>query len=176
MNGARVTALRPALFLDRDDTLVRDKGYMHRPEDLVWMPGAIAAVKAANDAGWRVVVVTNQSGIGRGLFSVPQMDAFHAAMAADLAAHGAQIDAWYFCPYHPDATIPAYRVADHPDRKPNPGMLQRAIRDLELDPDRSVMIGNTADDVEAGRRAGLRAFQVKEGELEACFSAVLAAA
>ena len=167
-------ALAPALFLDRDDTLVRDKGYMHRPEDLAWMPGAIAAVKAANDAGWLVVVITNQSGIGRGLFDEAQMRAFHAAMAADLAAHGARIDAWYFCPYHQDATIPAYRIADHPDRKPNPGMLQRAMRDLPIDPARSVMIGNTADDVEAGRRAGVRAFLVLEGELEACVAAALA--
>jgi D-glycero-D-manno-heptose 1,7-bisphosphate phosphatase len=165
---------RPALFVDRDDTLVRDKGYMHRPEDLVWMPGAIAAVKAANDAGWLVIVVTNQSGIGRGLFSEAHMHGFHAAMQADLAAHGARIDAWYFCPFHADATIPEYRVADHPDRKPNPGMILRALADLPIEASRSVMIGNSRDDVDAGRRAELTAFQVGDGEIEGLVARLLA--
>lgn len=167
---------RPALFLDRDDTLVRDKGYMHRPEDLAWMPGAIDAVKAANDSGWLVVVVTNQSGIGRGLYSEADMHGFHAAMAADLQAAGAHVDAWYFCPFHPDAAIPAYRAADHPDRKPNPGMLLRAMRDLPIDASRSVMIGNTDDDVEAARRAGLQGLRVAEGDLASATRQVLDAA
>jgi len=165
---------RRALFFDRDDTLVRDSGYMHRPEDLVWAHGAIAAVKAANDAGWLVVIVTNQSGIGRGLFTLAQMHAFHAAMRRALTANGARIDALYYCPYHADATIPEYRVPDHPDRKPNPGMLLRAIRDFALDPAACALIGDQESDMEAARRAGVAPYKTQGGDILAIVSDVLA--
>lgn len=167
-------ALRPAVFLDRDDTLIRDKGYMHRKEDLVWLPGAIAAVRAINDAQHLAIVVTNQSGIGRGLFTEADMHAFHAAMQADLAAAGAHIDAFYFCPFHEDATIPAFRVADHPDRKPNPGMVLRAMAEHQVDPSRAVMIGNEQRDLDCAHRAGIRGLLTDGGDLAALVRRALA--
>ena len=146
---------RPCAFLDRDGTLTLDKGYAHRVEDLVWMPGAREAVRLLNDRGWRVIVCTNQAGIAKGHFVEDEMRAFHTAMQAELAAGGAYVDAFYHCPYHPQAVVEHLR-ADHHDRKPNPGMLLRAMRDWRIDIDRSFMLGDKASDVEAGEAAGVR--------------------
>ena len=154
MPQASRSAGQVALFLDRDGTLTHDKGYTHRAPDLVWLPGAKAAIARANQAGAMVVLVTNQSGIGRGYFTEQDMHAFHAAMEQDLALIGARIDAVYFCPFIADAPDPRYRHPDHPDRKPNPGMLLRAIADHGLDPTRSMMVGDQPSDLEAARRAG----------------------
>jgi D-glycero-D-manno-heptose 1,7-bisphosphate phosphatase len=153
-NPSTPTSLRAALFLDRDGTLTHDDGYTHRVEDLRWLPGAKEAVLAANQAGAVVILVTNQSGIGRGMFTEADMAAFHAAMQADLTAMGARLDAIYFCPFIAEATDPRHRHPDHPDRKPNPGMLLRAIADHGIDPARSLMVGDQPTDLEAGRRAG----------------------
>lgn len=155
---------RPCAFLDRDGTLNRDTGYTHRPEELAWMPDAREAVRRLNDAGWLVVVVTNQSGIARGYFDEPAMHRFHEAMQAGLAEAGARIDAFYFCPHHVDGVVPDY-CNDHPDRKPRPGMLLRAMTDLDIDPARSFMIGDRADDVLAGKAAGLAAHRYDGGSL-----------
>ena len=99
---------RPGLaILDRDGVLNLEQGYAHRPDQLVLAPGAAAAVRRLNEAGWIVAVVTNQSGVARGLYDEAQVGIFHAAIAAALAAAGAHVDAWYFCPFHPDAGIVA---------------------------------------------------------------------
>lgn len=156
---------RPALFLDRDGTLIEDDGYTVRAEDLRWLPGAIEAILYANDMGALVFVVTNQSGIARGLYSEADMHAFHAHMRAQLAEHGARIDAFYHCPYHPDGTVARFAHADHPDRKPAPGMLRRAFTEFPADAARSVMIGDRDLDVEAGVRAGMRGVKVAPGTL-----------
>jgi histidinol-phosphate phosphatase family protein len=159
--------LRRAVFFDRDGTLNHDEGYTHRAEDLVWNPGAIEAVRLANEAGYLAIVATNPSGIGRGLFDEAAMHAFHARMKRDLEAAGARLDAIYFCPYVPEATHPDYRHPDHPDRKPNPGMLKRAIEELAIDPLRSVMIGNSPDDLAAARAAGIAGHLYQGGDLAA---------
>jgi D-glycero-D-manno-heptose 1,7-bisphosphate phosphatase len=166
---------RPAAFLDRDGTLNRDEGYIHRPEDLVWNPGAKAAVKRLNEAGWRVIVCTNQSGIARGLFDEAAMHAFHAAMQAELAREGARIDAFYFSPYHVDGVIPAYAIP-HQDRKPNPGMLIRAMADWPTDRARSFMIGDREDDVLAAAAAGVKGYRYRGGSLLAVVEQALAEA
>ena len=162
-----------AAFLDRDGVLIVDKGYPHRPEDLVFIDGAAAAIRRLRHAGFRIVVVTNQSGVARGLFTLAQMDAFHTLMRDALAAEGAEIDAIYACPYLPDATVAAFSHPDHPDRKPNPGMILRAIADLDLDPDRSILIGDKASDMEAARRADVTGARFHGGDLDA-FVAMLA--
>ncbi len=154
--------VRPAVFFDRDGTLNRDLGYTYRPEDLVWNDGAMDAIAAANSAGWLAIVVTNQSGVGRGLFDEAAMHRFHAHMQADLARASARIDAFYFCPFHPQAISPALRHPNHPDRKPNPGMLVRAIADHAIDPARSLMIGDSAADAAAAHALGL-AFLIHTG-------------
>lgn len=166
--------LRPALFLDRDGVLNEDRGYVHRWEDFCWIPGAREAVAAFNARDWWVFVVTNQSGVGRGYYPEADVLALHARMEADLAAAGARIDAFYYCPFHPEALEDRYRHPDPPDRKPNPGMLLRAMADWPVDAARSVMVGDKAIDLEAGQRAGVRSLLFPGGDLEAFLAAEVA--
>ncbi|MNS51832.1 D-glycero-alpha-D-manno-heptose-1,7-bisphosphate 7-phosphatase [compost metagenome] len=154
---------RPAAFLDRDGVLIVDCGYPHRPDQLVLIPGAAEAVKRLNDAGYVVVIVTNQSGVARGLFSEETMHGFNALLVERLAEAGARIDAVYAAPHHAEAVDERYRHPDHPDRKPNPGMLLRAIAEHDLDPARSLMIGDQPSDMEAARRAGVAGHRFPEG-------------
>ena len=157
--------LRPALFLDRDGVLVEDVGYPHRLEDLRWIAGAREAVRLANEAGWWVFVVTNQSGVGRGMFAPETVDAFHAAMSDQLATAGAHVDRFYSCFFHPEAAVPQWRHPDHPDRKPNPGMLLQALAEHPVDQARSVLIGDRASDLEAAGRAGVQGLLYAGGDL-----------
>ncbi|MNU90299.1 D-glycero-alpha-D-manno-heptose-1,7-bisphosphate 7-phosphatase [compost metagenome] len=154
---------RPGAFLDRDGVLIFDCGYPHRPDQLVLIPGAAEAVKRLNDAGYVVVIVTNQSGVARGLFSEETMHGFNALLVARLAEAGARIDAVYAAPHHAEAVDKRYRHPDHPDRKPNPGMLLKAIAEHDLDPARSLMIGDQPSDLEAARRAGVAGHRFPEG-------------
>jgi D-glycero-D-manno-heptose 1,7-bisphosphate phosphatase len=158
---------RAAVFLDRDGVLNVDHGYVGAVERFEWIAGAREAVARLNRLGLLVVVVTNQSGIGRGYYDEAAMEAVHAAMTADLAKAGAHIDALYACPFHPEAADPRYRHPDHPDRKPNPGMILRAIADLNIDPSRALLIGDKATDLEAARRAGVRGVRFGGGDLDA---------
>jgi len=179
MSGWGITdamnAQRPVMVIfDRDGVLNVDHGYAYDPARLEWIPGARAAVKRVNEAGAIAVIATNQSGIGRGYYSEIQMEAFHAEMLAQLAAQGARIDAVYFCPFHEDAAEDRYRVADHPDRKPNPGMLLRALADFAVAPTDAVMIGDKPSDMEAARRAGVRGVFYEGDDLEALTQAQLA--
>jgi len=165
---------RPAAFLDRDGVLIEDVGYPHRPEDLHLIPGAAAAVARLNAAGLPVVVVTNQSGVARGLFTLDQMEAFNRLLMNRLADGGGEVHAVYACPYHAEAVVPAFRHPDHPDRKPNPGMLLRAMADLDLDPEGSLMIGDKPSDLEAARRAGVPGYLFEGGDLDAFVERLLA--
>jgi D-glycero-D-manno-heptose 1,7-bisphosphate phosphatase len=166
--------VRPAAFLDRDGVLNVDIGHTHRAEDLVWLPGAREAILNLNEAGYLVLVITNQAGIARGHYGEAEMAAFHARMQDDLAEIGAHIDAFYFCPFHEEAVTPAYRIADHPDRKPNPGMILRAMREWPVDPTRSFLIGDQDRDIAAARRAGLPGFLFQGGNLRCSVEAALA--
>lgn len=162
-----------AVFLDRDGVLNIDHGYVHDPAKLDWIDGARDAVAAMTRAGLKVLVVTNQSGIGRGYFDEPALKRFHVAMQAQLAEVGGRIDAFYHCPFHEAAAVEAYRVADHPDRKPNPGMILRGLAEWSLRPDEAVIIGDRDIDVEAGRRAGMPGHLFEGGDLRAFVGAVL---
>jgi histidinol-phosphate phosphatase family protein len=165
--------IRPVAFLDRDGVLNADTQYTHRAEDLVWIGGAREAVRALNDAGYYVIVVTNQAGIGRGFYDEPSMHAFHDRMQNELAAIGAYIDAFYYCPFHPDAQLAKYRHPDHPDRKPNPGMLLRAFENWPVRIADSFLIGDRLSDIEAARRAGVRGFLFEGGDLAKFVSEIL---
>ena len=156
---------RPALFLDRDGVLNEDPGYVHRWEDFHWIPGAREAVAAFNAAGWWVFVVTNQSGVGRGYYAEDDVIALHARMSESLDEVGARIDAYYYCPQHPEAQVDVYRHPDPPDRKPNPGMLLRAISEWPVDLSRSLMVGDKDSDLQAAARAGVRALHFTGGNL-----------
>ena len=147
-------APRAALFLDRDGVIVEEVPYLHRPEDIRFIPGAAETIAAANRAGLPVVVVTNQSGIGLGLYGWAEFAATQEQILRDLGTAGAVPDMVIACPYHPDGK-PPYLHPDHPDRKPRPGMLLRAAERLGLDLGRSWIVGDRAADMEAGRAAGL---------------------
>lgn len=157
---------RSAIFFDRDGTLNRDNGYTFRVEDLEFLPGAVAAVRAANDAGALAIVVTNQAGIARAKYTSKDMREFHAAMQQELRTHGAHIDAFYHCPFHADAAIAPLARAGHPDRKPNPGMLRRALLEWPTDPARTILVGDHDNDVAAASIIGVRGFKVEPGEIE----------
>lgn len=155
--------LRPALFLDRDGVVVDDPGYLSKPEDVVLLPGAAAAIAAINRAGWPVIVNTNQSGVGRGYFGWSAFAAVQAAVSAQLARHGAHLDMVIACPYHPEAEGP-FRRGDHPWQKPRTGMIEAAAKALPIDLASSWIVGDRARDLVAGRDAGLAgAFHVLTG-------------
>jgi D-glycero-D-manno-heptose 1,7-bisphosphate phosphatase len=160
------TLRRRALFLDRDGVINVDHGYVGSRDRFEWIPGAREAIVAATRAGWHVFVVTNQSGIARGRYD---QAAFHGLMdwiADEVRASGGTIDDLRHCPFHPDATVPAYRA--HSDwRKPAPGMLLDLIRVWELDPARCVMIGDQQTDLEAARVAGVHGHLFSRGDLMA---------
>ena len=158
-------APRPALFLDRDGVLNEDQGYVHRWEDFRWIAGAKATVAAFNRAGWLVIVVTNQSGVGRGYYTEAAVHDLHRHMQAALAKAGAHIDAFYHAPQHPDAAEPAYRHPDPPLRKPNPGMILQALQDWPIDREASLLIGDKPSDLEAALRAGIRGVLFEGGDL-----------
>ena len=144
----------PALFLDRDGVLVEEVGYLSRPEDVAAMAGAAEVVAACNAANVPVALVTNQSGVGRALYGWPDFAAVQARLADLLAAAGAKLDGVFACAYHAEAQG-AFAIAGHPWRKPGDGMLHAAAEALGLDLAGSWMVGDTASDIAAARRAGL---------------------
>lgn len=156
---------RPAVFFDRDGVINQDKGYTHKVEDLVFIHGAVAAIREVNDCGALAIVVTNQAGVARGLYGPDAVQRFHQAMAEQLARQGAHIDAFYSCMHHPDAVVPAYWHPNHPDRKPNPGMILRAMAEWPIDPGTSQLIGDMASDIEAARQAGVAGHLFDGGDL-----------
>jgi D-glycero-D-manno-heptose 1,7-bisphosphate phosphatase len=144
-----------AVFLDRDGVLVDDPGYLSDPDAVRLLPGAARSLVALRAAGWRLVVVTNQSGFARGHFTEERLAGIHARLGELLAAGGATLDAIYYCPHHPDGSAGAYRRACD-CRKPLPGLLLAAARDLRLDLAACWMVGDQPKDVAAGRAAGCR--------------------
>lgn len=141
---------RRAIFLDRDGTLNRDKAYVHRIEDWEWLPGVIPALARLKAAGWLLVVVSNQSGIARGMFGHAELNALQDHANAALAPHHADIDAWYNCPHLPEITGPCQC------RKPSPGLLLQAAEEWGIDLARSWMIGDKMRDVQAGHACGCK--------------------
>jgi D-glycero-D-manno-heptose 1,7-bisphosphate phosphatase len=165
-------ALRPAAFLDRDGVINVDHGYTYKPEDLVFIDGAPAAIRRLNEAGYWVVVVTNQSGVARGFYTEIDVERFHAHMQAELTKMGARVDAFYSCPYHPEGIVAEYRL-DHPDRKPKPGMILRALGDLPIDASRSFLVGDQPTDMAAAAAAHISGHRFCGGDLDDFVAGVL---
>jgi D-glycero-D-manno-heptose 1,7-bisphosphate phosphatase len=154
--------LRSAVFLDRDGTLIEEVGYLDRAERVELYPFSIDAVRALNRAGLRVVMVTNQSGIARGFFSEAVVEGVHRHIAGLLETGGARIDAYYYCPHHPDGKVAQYaRACDC--RKPGRGLVDRAARDLGIDPAHSFVVGDRWLDVALARAVGARGVLVRTG-------------
>lgn len=154
--------MTPAVFLDRDGTLIEERGYLDRLDLLTIFPWTADALRLLKRAGYAIVVVTNQSAIARGMIDEAFLDEVHREMSARLARGGAVIDRYYFCPHLADATIERYRAACR-CRKPGPGMIEQACREMSLDAGRSVMIGDRWLDVACGRAAGTRTVLVRTG-------------
>jgi len=151
-------------FIDRDGVIIEERGYVYRIEDFAPLPGAIAALRDLQAAGYALVVITNQSGIARGLYSESDYLIFSAHMEARLRADGVRLDAVEYCPHLPDAVVARYRL-DCDCRKPRPAMLQRAASRLGIDLGSSVVVGDRRTDIEAGRAAGVgRCFLVRSGQ------------
>ena len=147
-NPAPSRTHRPAAFFDRDGVLNVDHGYVHRTEQLEWVAGAPESVRLLNEAGYYVLVITNQSGVARGFFDEAAVKSFHAHMQNVLAEKGAHIDAFYYCPHHPEGTVKAFAMACN-CRKPRTGMLEQAARDWPIDITRSFFIGDKDADMVA---------------------------
>lgn len=150
---------RAAVFLDRDGTLNVEVGYLNQFEDWEWIPGAVEAIRRINQMGYLAIVVTNQAGIARGYYDAPDMHELHRRVNRLLAQAGARIDAYYFCPHHPDHG----EVRSCACRKPEPGMLLQARREFDIDLAGSWLIGDKLSDVEAGLRAGVSPILVLTG-------------
>lgn len=154
---------RPAVFLDRDGTLTVESEWVRSGQDLVLVPGAAEAVALLALAGFAVVLVTNQSAVARGIVTEAELAGIHAHFAALLAARGARLDGVYHCPHHPTEGVGAWKT-DCACRKPKPGLLLEAARELGLDLARSWIVGDALRDLEAGWSAGTRAVLVATGK------------
>jgi len=151
-----------AVFLDRDGTLIDEVGYLDRPERVLLYPWSIDAVRTLNRAGIRVIMVSNQSGLARGFFSEQTLDLIHRHLAALLAAGGARLDAYYYCPHHPDGRIAGLaRACDC--RKPGGALVERAVEQFGIDPKHSFVVGDRWVDVALARTVGARGILVRTG-------------
>jgi histidinol-phosphate phosphatase family protein len=148
--------LKKAIFLDRDGTLIVDKIYLNDPDQIEYLPGVFEALKQLRDAGYIFLIVTNQSGIPRGLVSIENLNEIHRRMRVAFAEHGVDLLEFYYAPYLTDT--------DHPMRKPNPGMIQQGVRDYNIDIKKSWMIGDRMVDIEAGHRAQAKTIMVGSRE------------
>jgi len=153
---------RPAIFLDRDGTINEDIGYVSSPDELIIYPYVARAVRLVNEAGLKVVVITNQSGIARQLYDEAALATIHERLMDELARDGAHLDAVYYCPHHPHIGNALYRQRCE-CRKPNPGMLQQAAREHDIDLGVSYVIGDKASDINLATNAGARGVLVLTG-------------
>ncbi|HWS95622.1 MAG TPA: HAD family hydrolase, partial [Candidatus Methylomirabilis sp.] len=151
-------------FVDRDGVLNADDGYVYRHDQIKWIPGAPEAVRLLNDRGYRVVVVTNQAGVAHGYYQESDVKSLHSWMQEELGKWGAFIDAFYYCPFHPNAKVQEYR-ADHPDRKPGCGLILKALSDLNIRKSGSFLIGDKDIDIIAAEKAGIAGFLFPGGNL-----------
>ena len=160
--------MKRALFLDRDGVVNVEIGYLHRIEDVKFMPGIFSLCRTAMRLGYRLVVVTNQAGIARGFYSESDFETLMEWMRGELRAKGVELDAVYYCPFHPEHGVGKYKQ-EHEDRKPGTGMLRRGVREFGVDLGESVMVGDRCSDVGAANAAGLRQmFLIRGTETTEC--------
>ncbi len=157
-----------ALFLDRDGVVNVEVGYLHRIEEVRFVDGIFSLCRTAASLGYRLIVVTNQAGIARGFYTEADFHALMDFMRSALRSEGIELDAVYFCPFHPEHGVGEYK-REHEDRKPGPGMLRRGARDFGINLSESILIGDRCSDIAAANSAGLRqAFLIGGTETEDC--------
>lgn len=154
--------MKPAVFIDRDGTMIHDVGYLSRKEEVQWYPWTIDAIRLLNRAGFLVCVVTNQGGIGLGHTTEAFVRETHASLASTLEASGARVDGWYFCPHHPRAVVKELAI-DCGCRKPLRGMIDAALKEHDIDLSKSYTIGDKLIDVQLGAGVGASGVLVKTG-------------
>lgn len=153
---------RPAVFIDRDGTISEEVGYINHPSRFRLFPYAARAIKLLNERGWLAVIVTNQAGVARGYFCETMIQTVHDNLQQSLRDEGAHVDAIYYCAHHPSVGDPPYRQ-DCDCRKPKPGLVNRAARDLDIALEQSWMVGDRYSDIELARNAGVHAALVLSG-------------
>ena len=159
-----VNSERKALIFDRDNTLVRDNGYLHKVADLEWLPGVIETLRLGQESGYLLFVVSNQGGIGRGKFSLNSARKFNLELLKRLFAEGIAITEIRFCPHHPAGSVPKYS-GECPQRKPNPGMINSLVYEWTLDRAQCALFGDDKTDIAAARSAGISGHRVNSGEI-----------
>ncbi|MGH2592869.1 MAG: D-glycero-beta-D-manno-heptose 1,7-bisphosphate 7-phosphatase, partial [Anaerolineae bacterium] len=155
-------ALYRGVFLDRDGTINEEVGYLRRLDQFRFIDGAAEAVKLLNESGLKVVIVTNQAGVARGYLSEQALQQIHCVMAEALRAQYARLDGIYYCPHHPIEGVGAYKI-ECDCRKPKPGMMERAARELNIDLSRSFIVGDKITDLETGYVVGCKTVLVRTG-------------
>ena len=153
-----------AAFFDRDGVLNVDKSYLYKIEDLEWIDGAKEALTYLTQQGYTVFVVTNQSGIARGYYTVDDMNRLHEFMAQQVAAAGGEIEKFYYCPHLPEGKIAEYAI-ECDCRKPKPGLILRAFEEYDIDKDAAFLIGDKPRDVESAEAAGIKGYLFRGGNL-----------
>lgn len=148
--------MRKALFLDRDGTINIDKGYVHKPEDFIFIDGIIELIKKYNQDGYIVIVISNQAGIARGYYTEDDVIALHKYVDELLLKSDAHVDKWYYCPHHPEFG------ADCNCRKPKTGMLEQAIAEFDIDVKQSLLVGDKPWDIECGEKMGIKSIYLDE--------------
>ena len=154
--------MNKGIFLDRDGTINIEKDYLHRIEDFEFEDGALEALKIFQDLGYKIIVVTNQSGIARGYYSEEDLSLLNDYMIKEAKKEGIEISAVYYCPHHEEKGVGQYKIKCE-CRKPNPGMLLKGIEEFKIDPSQSYMVGDRKSDLEAGDRSGIKSILVKTG-------------
>jgi D-glycero-D-manno-heptose 1,7-bisphosphate phosphatase len=151
-----------AVFLDRDGTIIEDSGYINSPEQIKFIPGSIEAIKKLNEAGYKVVIISNQAGIARGLLSEDMLQTIDKIIHRQVLSGGGHIDASYYCPHHPEHGVHPYKQACD-CRKPHPGLIKKAVRDHNIELSGSFMVGDKSSDIGTGKRAEVKTIFVRTG-------------
>lgn len=153
--------MNKALFLDRDGTINVDRKYVYKIEDFMLIEGICDIIKRYMQKGYLIIVITNQSGIGRGLFSEEDVKKLHDYADMVLLLHGVKVDKWYYCPHHPICGIGKYKKNCN-CRKPKTGMIEKAIKDFNIDVKNSLLVGDKADDIKCGQTMGIKSIYINE--------------
>lgn len=154
--------LLPAVFLDRDGAVNEEVDYLGAIEQFEFIAGSVEAIRLLNDAGLKTIIITNQAGVARGLYDEKRLRQIHYYMEEELRKQGARLDGVYYCPHHPTAGLGAYKI-DCACRKPRPGMLKQAARDLKIDLQKSFVVGDKLSDLQAGRAVHCKTVLVRTG-------------